>query len=240
MISNITYKLSCFADYAQLEYNKDDIINILNAFKDAILIPSVIPEFNQTGRKSQRMHFLTSDGLMEISIMSSRIDIQITSNDRKGFPQKAISEIKDKLNLFMNKLYDIFSRKISLPNRLAWFTTYVFFEVDESEKILFRNKFLKTLPFFEKNRLDDLLIRYGAQRQFSISGQEEDINVITTISPYYAFLGTELEVNGYGVDIDINTSQFNARNRFESNSIGLFCDNAINVQEELINEIFPV
>ena len=239
MISNILYKLSSFADYSLLSYNKDDIIAVLNAFDDMTFVPSVIQEILPTGETRQRMQFLPQGGLILITILSERIDIQITSNDKTGFPNEKVSEVTDTLIHYMNIVLSVFAKRISDPYRIAWFTSYVYFEIDELEKAAFRNRFLHELDFYKSNRLEDTIARYAAYRIEKVNGEEEKINVVTTINNYTAGIGTDKEVKGFQIDYDINTWQGNKKSRFTKESIEAFSSKAWNIQTKLNEEVLP-
>lgn len=239
MVSNITYKLSCFADYSQLKYNKEDIITILKAYDNVILTPSIITEMLQNGEVSQRMQFSAQGGLLMITILSQRIDIQITSNDKNGFTDEDVSKVHANLLDNMKKILSIFGDRIADPYRLAWFTSYVYFELTDEEKTNFRNKFLNELEFFREGRLDDINVVYGARRNIKIADREERLNVLTTIFGYLTDVGTDEEVNGFRIDYDINTWQGNRKNRFTHKDIEEFISGSLNIQYSLNKEILP-
>lgn len=238
-VSNIVYKLSSFADYNDLDYNKEDVIKILNSFDDPTFAPSVVSEIRADGSVKQRMQFTAQNGLFIIAINSGRIDIQRTSNEKSGFPAEKLPEVKKCLMESLTKLYDIFGSRVSIPSRLAWNTSYVYFDITDEKKEAYRNKFLKELDFFKENRLEDTVIRYAGQRVVSISAENERINVLATINSYISDPGTDIEVNGFRIDYDINTWQGNHRNRFEIGSFAEFVDRAIEIQSALNKEVLP-
>lgn len=239
MLSNVNYRLTCFADYSLLEYNKADVISILNAFDSVVLTPAVIDEISLSGLKSQRMQFASQDGLLLININSNRIDIQIMSKEKTGFAESEIESIKINLCSYIEKLYTVFAERVPLPNRLAWFTIYVYFETTKDERKAFRNKFLKPLKFFNKDRLDDLFIRYGAKRNVMIGKRDERLNVMTTVKHLQIGTMQEEKFNGYQIEYDINTWQFNIINRFSMDDFSEFCNKAIKIQDELNREVLP-
>ena len=239
MISNITYKLSTFSNYSFLSYNKNDVIKVLSVFDDPTLAPGTMQEIHFDGVVSQRMQFVAQNGLFVMVINSDRIDISLTSNEREGFSKAKIPEIVEELTKSMEKLFSVFEDRVSIPNRLAWNTSYVYFDISEDEKKLFRARFLKDLEFFENSRLDDTVIRYAGQREAIIENQLEKINVLATINSYVTDPGTEIEINGFRIDYDINTWQGNRLNRFHSPGIKEFVDKAVLLQNELNNEILP-
>ena len=238
-VANIVCKLSSFANYNELDYNKDDVIKVLNTFDDPTIAPGMISEIRTDGVVKQRMQFVAQNGLFFIVINSDRIDIQLTSNEKMGFPWENLGAVKEMLVDSMEKLYSIFSERAPIPYRLAWNTSYVYFEINDEEKNAYRNKFLKELDFFKDNRLDDTVIRYAGQKEASISGRDERLNVLATINSYITDPGTAIEVNGFRIDYDINTWQGNRRNRFEVGSFSEFVDTAIEIQGKLNEEFIP-
>lgn len=237
MVSNITYRFSTFSDYSVLTYNKDDVIRILTDFEGVNLAPAIIQEIMPLGIPNQRMQFMAQNGLLLITISSERIDIQLTSDRKEGFDQKGIDDIKDKMVSYMTKLTDIFSDRVALPYRLAWFTSYVYFDQSKEEKDAYRDRFLKDIEYFKDNRLDDMMARFGTQRKVIISNQEEMINVILTVNRHITDKGTDNEVDGYKADFDINTWQGKRINRFEKDTYEEFIGKAIEEQVKLKEEV---
>lgn len=239
MISNITYRLSCFSDYSLLAYNKKDVIAILEKFDELDLAPTIAQEIQQDGTVSQRMQFLANGGSVFIAIHSDRIDIQLTSNDKAGFSCDKAEQVKNDLCKYMSRLFEVYSDRISDSYRIAWFTSYIYFEIDKKQKEVYRNKFIKELPFFMENRLDEFLARYGARRSVDIGGNLENLNIIATIQQYATNMGPDKVVDGFKIDYDINTWQFDKRNRFSPKAFEPFSDAALKLQKELDKEVLP-
>ena len=240
MLANIQYRLSCFADYSVLSYNKEDLIAILNQFSDVVLTPSTFKEVLANGLVSQRMQFVSSNGLLSINIGAGRIDVQITSNEKSGFAREQTDDIGAKLFDYLKRLLLRLGDKVSYPNRLAWYTTYVYFDLSETDNVAFRNRFLHELEFFKNNRLDDMIAQYGGRRVIDFSGRTEKINILTTINRYYSqAVVPNVEIEGYQIDYDINTWQGDMRNRFDLNAVNDFICKAIMLQKELDKEVLP-
>lgn len=53
MVSNISYKLSAFADYTNISYTSEKIMRAINAFKGLDFLPNVISEMLADGSASQ-------------------------------------------------------------------------------------------------------------------------------------------------------------------------------------------
>lgn len=238
MVSNIIYRLSLFADYTQLAYNKQDMISILNAF-DNTMIPVLFQETMGDGSTNQRMQFSTPDQTEVIKLGADRIDIQLASNTKEGFNGDHLEEIKEKLFYYYTKIHEVFHERVQMAYRLAWFTSFVFFDIGDQERQAFRDRFIKQIDFFNQNRLEDTIVRYGAQRDADISNNMERINVIMTISRYKATFGIDNEADGYLIDYDINTWQGNRTNRFGIEAVKEFEIGALSIQNDLNKEIIP-
>ena len=237
MIANVILRLSCFSDYSVLSYNKDDVISILSTINELNLAPSLIQEVLPNGQVSQRMQFVSQNGLLVITIGTGRIDIQRSSDEKAGFASENLNSIGGDLNSLMLSILSIFSSRVSLPNRLAWFSTKMYYDISEEEKKEFRDKFIKRLSFFDENRLDDMTVRYGAKRIITIGDRQEKTNVLTTINQFSS-VGNAIDIDGYQIDYDINTWQGNRINRFRDNDLFLFIENAIAIQQELDRVVF--
>ena len=191
------------------------------------------------GEVSQRMQFTIQfkDKVTTIIIADDRIDVQVDSRGKNGFNSELRPEIKKNMLLYMQNILELFSDRTALPYRLAWFTSYIYFEVSNEEKVRFRNKFLCELDFFKTNRLDDMIARYAAKRDITIKGNNERINVVTTISRYFNNVAPDKEVDGFQIDYDINTWQGNRRSRFDDKSIEVFAISALEIQDTLNKDI---
>ncbi len=239
LVSNIVYRLSCFADYSQIKYNNTDVIAVLKAFDKVELTPRAVQEIVPLGGVSSRMQFTGQGESLSINIAGDRIDVQITAKEKRGFNDKEVELVESNLKEYMAKVLSIFGDRIPLPYRLAWFTSFVYFELSSDEKASYRNKFLQEIDFFKENRLDDISVRYGARRDLSINGVAERFNILTTINEYVSMFGIENEIDGFQIDYDINTWQGNRKNRFKLEDIYAFISEARKLQNELNQVIMP-
>ena len=242
MFSNVIYKLSTFSDYSSISYNQDDTFTFIKSLSDFNLVPSIYQEILPNGSLSRRLHFLGNNGLL-IMINSGRIDIQLTSDKKEGFDKEAISSIKEIFIKIYNCIFSLWGEIVSNPNRLAWYTSCVYFEITENQKADYRNRFLKEISFFKEDRLDDIKIGSG---QYNKKGEEikiykyqdlnEKINIITTINRIEENLDSDAPIDGYRIDYDINTWQNNKRNRFSCENIETFMNISTDLQQKLDEE----
>lgn len=233
MISNISYKLSLFADYMDIAYTNENIFKIMSVFTGENILPGVISEVMQNGNTSKRLQFVSENGAIVVTILSSRIDVEITSLDKSGFTGEEIEQLSEKLQEIIVKIYKAFSDKIPDANRLAWFVTYMNFELSSEEKKNYRNMFVKQIPFYESNMTDEFMVRYSGTKDITINGILENVNAITTISYIVFNQGIDAEIDGYKIDFDINTWQGNRKNRFNTDNLSEFVNEARKVQSEL-------
>ena len=235
MFSNVIYKLSTFSDYSSISYNQDDTFTFIKSLSDFNLVPSIYQEILPNGSLSRRLHFLGNNGLL-IMINSGRIDIQLTSDKKEGFDKEAISSIKEIFMKIYNCIFSLWGEIVSNPNRLAWYTSCVYFEITENQKADYRNRFLKEISFFKEDRLDDMIVRYATRKDANIQDLNEKINIITTINRIEENLDSDAPIDGYRIDYDINTWQNNKRNRFSCENIETFMNISTDLQQKLDEE----
>lgn len=239
MIANIGYMFSTFADYTPLSYNKQDVMSVLGASDDPTLAPSLAQEILPNGLVLQRMNFTGRGGALTIAVSSGRINVSIAPANPSGFAEEEINTVRDLLIRELRMLYSVFGDRAPLPTRLAWNTSYVCLGLSDEEDNAYRGKFLKRLHFFEKDRLEDTIVRLGARRDVDINHESERLNVIATINNYSPDPVSNPDTRGYRVDYDLNTWQGNVRNRFVLDSLDEFANAAIGIQQELNREILP-
>lgn len=133
----------------------------------------------------------------------------------------------------LSTVYQVFDEVIPIANRVAWFVSYVLFEIGDNEKQEYINRFLKKPVFYQANSTDDLLVRFSGREESLIAGRKENINVITTISRLLSDPGAPVEIDGYKIDFDINTWQENRKNRFDCPNIEDFIAVAYGYQNKL-------
>lgn len=239
MISNVSYVFSIFSDYSNLSYNQDDVDRILRKFKekDIDFVPLVFNEELQPSNTVKRMHFYCEKKLFLLALNYDRISFSFASAKKQGFSSEEITSLKKLLLDSIKLILSLIDDRTSLPNRLSWCTSYINCELNENEKNEFRKKFLRDISFFTKSPLDELVARYGANRNIKINGNEEKLNVIMTVAHNYLNFAKESPIEGYKIDYDINTWQGNKKGRFDFNNINEFIDKANLIQNELSKEV---
>lgn len=239
MISCIIIRLSSFGDYSNIIYNNENLLKLLNKFDGTDFLPRIVQEMLPDASISTRIQLSSPSGANIITILSTRIDIEFASNRKEGFTKVELKELKDKSVQYLNWVYKAFSDVIQDANRMAWFVTNMLFEIDDTEKIRYREKYLKNVEFYSNDMTDEFCVRYSARKAYSDDCFCDDFNVITTINKWNSSIGFT-QVDGYKIEFDINTLSENKRNRFNSSNFGLFTDAAVvyqnKLEEDFINE----
>lgn len=240
MVSNIVYKFSAFADYGNISFSQQNMNLLMETFADRELIPAMVNEVTGDGRSMSRLQLATADRLLCISVMSGRIDIQIASDKKGGFDGGQQAQLKAVMADCMGKIYRVFDEIIQESYRLAWDVTYVYFEIDEQERLAYRNRFLQEVPFYKEGYTDEFVAQYVGRREEEIHGRKEWMNVLTTIDRWFpgTGVGNVATVDGYKIEFDINTDHNSRKNRFAGESFGQFIEAAAEIQKELEESFF--
>ena len=242
MISNITYRLIAFADYSNIRFNNDTAASFSTEFSennyrfgqifDPMPAGQLVPGF-----------MLMPNGNGEcpiISIFPGKVDIRVGSTKKEGFSSGEQRRFCSVLCEYLDRIYGTFEGKLQDPNRLALITEYVYFEIDREKKALFRDKFIHAPSYYDGKLTDELFVRIFGKEKRIINDIEEDINCVTTIDRWLpgGGIGPTASVDGYRVELDLNTASDNKRNRFSRDSIIEFVDQMQGIKEELFKEIF--
>ena len=238
MMSHVLMRLSSFADYDSLSYSNKHIKKIFDFFSDVELLPNIIPEISQNGMSSPRMQLKVSNFPIIITILTNRIDIDIFSNNQEGFNEEEKSYFNKEILKYMKDIIKCFSNEIQFANRLAWFVSYIYYEISEEDKLNFKNKYLNKTNFFNENETDDFNVRYCSRRTNELI--HEHFNIIMSISRLSTISPQNVIIDGYKIDFDINTIHENKKNRFSEHDYDEFLKVVLKYQEELEGEFINV
>ena len=240
MMSHVLMRLSSFADYESLSYSNKNIKKIFDFFSDVELLPNIIPEISQNGKSSPRMQLKVSNFPIIITILTNRIDIDIFSNNQEGFNEEEKSNFNKEILKYMKSIVKCFSSEIQFANRLAWFVSYIYYEISEEDRLNFKNKYLNKTEFFNENETDDFNVRYCSRRISELIHEQFNIIMsigrLSTISPP----PQNVLIDGYKIDFDINTIHENKKNRFSEYDYDEFLKVVLKYQEELEGEFINV
>lgn len=236
MLANIIYKFSTFADYSRINYTPENMTKLLNVYANKDLLPGVIMQPSEDGM-SQRIQLSNTDRTLIVSVLRERIDVERYSDKREGFNKAEISILRDELGLMIQKIYSLFGNTLPDAYRLAWNVSYAYFDISAETKEAFRNKFLKSFSFYTDHSTDEFIAQYAATLPRDIENRAEIINVLTTMGRLFRDASVGFPVDGYKIDIDVNTHQDNRKNRFVETSIPEFISVAYDIQQNLIGEV---
>ena len=240
MVSNILYRLVAFADFSNLGNTKENISALEKEFADEKYTISPLVEANGLGNIYRGNTLIGSDNNPIINISSQRIEVIRGSDKKTGFDETEQLIVKEQLTKYLSRVYDCFSSCIQDSNRLAWVTEYAFFEIDEETMSSFRNRFLIPLNYYTEKSTNEFVAKYAGVDEKIICGRQENLNVISTIRRWFPGqgMGYVASVDGYGVEIDINTVARNKKNRFSLESFGEFVSVADEIKSDLVGELF--
>lgn len=229
MLSNMLYQFSIFADYSNL-----DFLKILSSFDRMPLFPNVISRSDNDGQICPGMSFGASHMPFFIRTFPDRIDVLRIAEQKEGFDAQEQGEICEQLRSTMHTIENIFSEIMQLANRMAWYTEYVYFEIDYETRIKFKKRFLKEIDFYREKTQPEFMVRYVGKDEKSVSGGNELINIVTSIENWQQNISPAISLSeGYKISIDINTIWENKRNRFSGQNYDDFIKVATDIQDSV-------
>lgn len=238
MLSNISYKFSAIADFSSIQYNQDTLLKLLQGFEGENWVPNMMqmptPNGYVTGGGIQ---LFSEQNNRNITLMPNRFDVQWSAEQKQGFvieeQETAFREMPEQ----MKRLYGILGDGIPEAMRLAWDVVYAYFEIDEETRKQFRSRFLKDTSFYAEHAVDEFAANYVARTEADIAGSKENINVVTNMNRWFPEAGMGFRVDGYRIEFDINTDQWNKKTRFAPEMFGEFVAKAVEIQRLLEKEV---
>lgn len=245
MIIDKVYKISAFGDFSDIKPTSENMMFLLENFKEYGLIPTLTTEYNITAsidsskapvqNQIQRMALLSNDNTEQIMIGTNRIDYVITADSDMRFSEENFEEFNEKINNAFSKIFQNFDKK---SNRIALNTESLVVNLSDQEIAKFMSKFSNPLRLYQ-NELDEwnthLMIRCDKEIE-----REEKINVITNISKivYNKLIDEESIPNiGFLLQMDINTIAENTTQRFAADHIQKFASVACNLWNTIVDEV---
>ena len=242
MISNVGYRFTVFADYSNLCFSRESMNKIFDAFNGIDIVPAVVQEVSPDAGVSQRMRFVTNDGI-SIALMSSRIDIDIISGKKEGFLEEEKGKVSSILLQYMTRIYSAFGKMIQDANRMAWGSTFVYFDISSEEKRNFRQRFIQPIRFYRDISVDEFNVCYVGRKKIQITScDQEEINILTQIIEYVSDNEPRVygNISGYIISFDINTVPENKKNRFGAQTFDSFINIAREIQKDVGNDFLNV
>lgn len=240
MLSNTVYRLVSFADYSNLNYSKDKVDLLSDVFQKEGYSIMPTQEFGPQGELVfQGINLLPNGDKPIIIIGSQRIDVIKGSNKREGFDESDKKQLKLEVVNCILKIYSVFSSMIQDSNRLGWISEYAYFDISEMDMYEFRSRFLKEFDCFKNSFTTEFSAKYAGVEQHKIGKCMEKLNVVSTIRRWFPGQGVGFvaSVDGFGIEIDINTVVSNKKNRFFGDSYGQFIEIADSIQRRIKGEM---
>lgn len=239
MVSNTVYRLVLFADYSNIVYSTENINSLNRMFSEEYrYFP--LKEILADGSPYNGIMLSGEVNLPIVKISSQRIDVVFGSDRLEGFDEEKQKNVKKIMVETLKKVYDTFDKVLQDGNRISWISSYVYFDQSEEEKNAFKRRFLRELECYNDISTSEFVARYAGLDHRVVLDADEEINIVSTIKRRFPFgdEGFAAKVDGYDLDIDINTVVKNKRNRFSKNTFELFVDEVDEIQKKIAGEIF--
>lgn len=238
MLSNISYKFSAIADFSSIQFNQDTLLKLLQGFAGENWVPNMMqmptPNGYVTGGGIQ---LFSEQNNRNIALMPNRFDIQWSAEQKQGFSKEEQKTAFKEMPEQLKKVYAIFGDAIPEAMRLAWDVIYAYFEIDEETRKRFRDRFVKDTPFYTEHAVDEFATNYVARTEVDIAGIKEPMNVVTNINRWFPEAGMGFRVDGYRIEFDINTNQWNKKTRFSPAMFDEFVAKSVEIQRLLEKEV---
>lgn len=242
MVSNISYRLIAFADYSNIRYDNDTAALLTSKFSEDQYNFSQILDPNAMGQLIPGFALVPGININSpiITVFPGKIDIRVGSNRKEGFSTDEQITAGNILCDYFKRFSNCFGDKLQDSNRLALITEYVYFEIGNTEKGAFRDKFINAPACYDGKKTDEMVVKIFGKDRKTFNGRDEDINFITTVDRWFpgGGIGMTASVDGYRVELDLNTSPENKKNRFEASAIPEFVEQMQKLKAEVIKEIF--
>ena len=223
----LNYQFSLFGDFSDITpNNSQDIIDLLNLYKDKNFIPSIFQEIPAEiipAKSNNRIMLSNADG-WNMNIGNVRIDLSITYNEKGKYSDMNIDNIINEAKEIFEKILKLYQKKC---NRIALNTTFLF-EDEESKKI--SNKYNKRgslIKFYNENESEEWNERYISQikeKKFD----DEIINIGTALNKTSGEIGIGNKTITFNdriiLQFDINTSPRITTHRFDIQKVNTFFD----------------
>ena len=140
----------------------------------------------------------------------------------------------------LHEIYQIYKSILPQAYRMAFVSSYVYHDVVDDKKKSFRDSFLCPLECYSNEKwLADFSARYVGICEIKIKEEAERVNLVTSIEPCVTpFISNSVQIDGYKIDIDINTWQGNKINRFNPSDYKKFIDETCVKRDEIKEVIF--
>ena len=220
MVIDQSYRISVFGDYSGIQPTPDNMLFFIKNFGKSGLVPSVFQEVQLTpgggAIQLQRVALVSSDNLTKISIMSNRIDYEITSSVDKRLSESDRNTINTKISDSFGLIFKHFNVN---AYRLALNAESFVVDLNDSQIKEFLDKYSNPISLYNDTIMGEWNTRLMVRKTGVVNELTEVFNVITTISK--AKLNKRVdnkdqEKDGFTILVDINTIGENSTYRFSN------------------------
>ncbi len=248
--TNLDYKLSIFGDFRKIDATPENVMGLLEVFKNEKFMPNTVKEAQNViaigipgmqlspnmGNASDRIMLTSPNNEWSIFFGIQRIDIQQKPYDYE-------TGLSQNLNKFLEKsvVYckTIMNKYMLSANRLAINTSELCSQMKPEEIKEYGNRFSKAIEFYSKNVPIEWSTRFMTHQTVEMDNDNTLINVITTLGRFQgqrAHYDKIDHIDTLKVDFDINTSPENKR-LFSVDDIKTFCDFANSTVEKIKGDL---
>ncbi len=223
MLSNISYKVSAFADFTGLEPNPQSVIDILQEFNDYGMMPAVADGFEFGNMPAPKLYFALEQNRKKITINDDRIDYLCIANTEEGFGSEDIAQMTEQATDIIGRFLRKYEKK---AYRLAIYKEYMLFKLTKEQSRKFAKDKFGTMPYYKDADIVECSSRVVARDTIKVQEEPELSNIITMINrvDFERMEGLHsVMMDGFKLDFDLNTFQGNMVPRFEQEHIIDFC-----------------
>lgn len=242
MVIDTSYTISAFGNFSDVIPTAETMQFFLNSFGKKDLIPSVFQEYQieadiQKAMPVQRVSLISSDNKEQVTISSNRIDYQVMVND----DTKLDAQYRDGINQKVCNIYEtIFKYFKKQSTRLALNAESLVVDISPEEVSDFMSKYSNPIAIFNENQMFEWSTRLVVKESRPINGQKETINIIAVIAKTMINKVEEdqtTNLDGFKINIDINTIAENELSRFSKPDIEDFVKISTGLWDNIIEEM---
>jgi len=232
MLTNISYKVSAFADFSMLEPAPATVIDLLQDFTDYNLMPAVTDNLQIGSMTMPNFVFALEQNYKKIAIFNNRIDFLCIAKESEGFNNENIHQMT-------NQASDIIGRVLSKcgdkSHRLGIYKEFILYKLNSEKNKLFTKEKFGFIPYYKDSEIIECGLRTVARECIKIQDNMEELcNIITTLNRISGLEDPQqTAIDGYKIDFDLNTYQGNTTARFEKESLISFC-NKLNEKSQIL------
>ena len=236
------YQAAIFGDIRDIQPTPEHTKTLIDLFSDKALIPNPFYELGGTGQANRparraRIGFTSVNREWEINFRSERIQITKHAVQSHGTNLGDLGEFCSDVNLLFDRIISKFEKK---ANRIALVTNFILEEMTEEALSRVYLKLFNPPKFYEKIRPFEWDWRTASRDGINLSGLNETLNIIVTISRASGEFQVRDEVTPFDrvrVGFDINTIPDNTEHRFNTQSVVNFYNQVLGLHNSLSAEV---